>query len=171
MPPRIMSIHSFRKIWMLFRTSSALSQTVLQQIWATWVKETAGFSSGIRKESSAISPEEMHLSKELMVLSRLPWIIHSQTYLECNQTSHPMIERLDWSKRWKQHWTNLLFQQTISRIFKHLRRYKKNSNLQQLLARKCNSSKTLAKILLISLKCRARCEGLWQLKSFNKLRN
>ena len=156
---------------MLFRTFSALNQTVLRQIWATWAKETAGFSSEIKSESSAISLEDKHLSREHMVLSHLPWTIHSQTYLECNPMCRLMIERLDWSKRWKQHWTNLLFQQTISRIFKRLRRYKKNSNLQQHLAPKCNSSKILAKIMLNSLKCQARCEGHWQLKSSSKLRN
>ena len=153
------------------RTFSALNQTVPQQIWATWVRETAEFSSEIKSESSVIRLEEMHLSREHMVLNHLLWIIHSQTYLECNPMSHPMIEMLDWSKRWKQQWTNLLFQQTISRIFRRLRRYKKNSNLQQHLAPNCNSSKILAKIMLSSLKCQARCVGLWQLKSYSKQRN
>ena len=171
MPRRAMPIHRSRKIWMLFRIYSALNQTVPQQIWATWVKETAGFSSEIRSESSAIKPEEMHLIREHMGLSHLPCRIHSQTYLECNPMSRPMIEKLDWSKRWKQQWTNLLFLQTISRIFKRLRRYRKNSNLQQHLAPNCNSSKILVKIMLSSLKCRARCVGHWQLKSCSKQRN
>ena len=170
-PLRIMSTRSSRKIWMSFRTFSALNQTVLRQIWAIWAKETAGFSSEIKRESNAISLGDKHLSREYMVLSHLLWIIHSQTYLVCNPVFLPMIERLDWSKRWKQHWTNLLFQHTISRIFRRLRRYKKNSNLQQHLAPKCNSSRILAKIMLNSHKCQARWEGHWQLKSSSKLRN